>query len=149
MICPVCDAEMRPVEVPNFKIGVCVSCDTTGQVLANGVIRPIGDLLEAHMLGDDRLTAAISKPRVSSVPSFIDLYERMSATIYQELGELGGALRVQLAQVENRIDTALMIFSEMAVVSDKAGEGMRALREARDMVSTGTRRQRGLRDSND
>lgn len=146
MKCPVCDGEMRRVDLPNFDVGVCLGCSTIGQRLNDGVIRPIDELLQAHLLGDDRVRAAVSKPHVSSVPSFCDLYEKTAWAMNMELNQLAGALRVQLAQVENRIHTALTVFAEMAMVSDKAMEGLRALREASDMVSTEPRRTRGLVD---
>lgn len=145
MLCPVCESEMRRVDIPRFQVGVCVSCATTGQLLPDGTVRPIDNLLQASALDDDRLRAAVSKPQVASVPNFIELVERSSTVVQMEIAELTGSLRMLLAQVENRIDSCLSVFAGLDLASDQAADGLRALREAREMVSTLPRKSRGLR----
>lgn len=133
--CPVCDSEMKEVDIPRFKIFTCSECPEIGQLI-DGSIAPIGQLLENNQLGDDRIKAAISKPRVRDIQSFIDVFENTTRFLQMDLASAAGGLRTILHMIENRLDSALSKFSGLDLASDDAAEGLRALRAARELVST-------------
>jgi len=146
-MCPVCDGEMRRIDIPRYYVVACVQCEEIGQVLPSGAIKPIGDLLQHSELGDDRVQAAISRPHVASMESFAEVFENSTRMWQMDLAAAFGGLRTVLAQIENRMDFALSKFSGMDLASDEAAEGLRMLREARELVSTRTVSFRGLRDT--
>jgi len=142
--CPVCDGEMHRTDIPKYNIVVCTECHEVGQVVTDGTIAPITALLDRAELGDDRVSAAISKPHVRSVASFIEIFENATRMWQMDMATAAGGLRTILAQVENRLDYALSVFSGLDLVSDGAADGLRMLREARELVSTLPSRQRGI-----
>ena len=61
-----------------------------------------------------------------------------------DLAAASGSLRTVLAQIENRLDFAIAKLSALDLVDDDASEGLRMLREARDLASTLPKRKRGV-----
>ena len=145
--CPICDSEMAKVDIPKYKIYSCVSCHELGQVV-DGAVSPLGSLLERNALGDDRVHAAISKPHVSDVASFSEIFENSMRMWQMDLAAASGGLRTILAQIENRVDFALSEFTGLDLVSDEAAKALRMLREARELVSTLPGRSRGVQEAN-
>jgi hypothetical protein len=147
--CPVCDSDMRKADLPKkYNIYSCVSCHELGQMV-DGTIAPLGNLLERNSLGDDRVHAAISKPHVSDVASFIEIFENSTRMWQMDLAAASGGLRTVLAQIENRVDFAIAKFTGLDLASDEAAEGLRMLREARELVSTLPSRSRGVQETDD
>jgi hypothetical protein len=144
--CPVCDCEMRRVDIPKYHMVTCGQCEEVGQVLPDGTVKLIATLLEHSELGDDRVQAAISKPHVASMASFTDIFENSTRMWQMDLASACGGLRTVLAQIENRIDFAISKFTGLDLASDDAGEGLRMLREARELVSPLAPRHRGIRE---
>lgn len=142
--CPVCDGEMAKSDIPKHNIYVCSNCKDIGQMI-DGKIRPISSLLERHALGDDRVKAAISQPHVTTVNSFIDIFENVTRFLQMDLASAAGGFRTVLHMVENRIDSALACFTGLDLASDKAAQGLQALREARELVSTLPPATRGVK----
>lgn len=142
--CPVCDGTTRRVDVPKQHIRVCTECNQIVQLLPDGSLSPLSSMLERNALGDDQVRSAIAAPHVTTVRSFMDIYEQAARTFNLTMAQAAGELRPVLAQIENRIDAALSVFSGLDLVVDRAGEGLSALREARELVSTLPIRTRGV-----
>lgn len=142
--CPVCDSTMSPTDLPRFKVHVCRTCNQIVQEAADGTIVPIQSLLERNALGDDQVRAAITQPHVVTVKSFLDVLEQAERARGFIMAQATGGLRQVLAQIENRIDSALAAFTGLDLASDRAGDGLNALREARELVSTLPARTRGV-----
>lgn len=142
--CPVCDGATTRVEVPRQHIRVCGDCNQIVQVLPDGTLSPLSNMLERNALGDDRVRAAITVPHVTTVRSFMEIFEQAARTFNLTMAQAVGELRPVLSQIENRIDAALSVFSGFDLVDDRAGEGLAALREARELVSIGVARTRGV-----
>lgn len=142
--CPVCDSEMRRIEIPKYRVVTCVQCEEIGQVLPDGTVKLISSLLEHSELGDDRVQAAISKPHVSDMQSFAEVFENSTRMWQMDLAAACGGLRTVLSQIENRIDFAISKFTGMDMASDEAADGLRMLREARELVSPLPRKNRGI-----
>lgn len=146
MICPTCSTEMRALDVPRgLALGVCLTCSSLAQQLADGSIRPIDDALDAHAMGDDRLRMAMSKPRVATLANLIDVFGLSMRSAHFELTVMEDKLKEICVQIENRLDFGIQELSGQALVSDKAIEALTALREARDLVSTLPAKERGVR----
>ena len=145
--CPVCDCEMRRTDIPKYDIFSCVQCEEIGQMLSDGTVKPIGDLLQHSELGDDRVQAAISQPHVSTMASFAEVFENSTRMWQMDLAAASGGLRTILAQIENRVDFAITKFTGLDMASDEAADGLRMLREARELVSTLPSRNRGVQES--
>jgi len=149
MKCPVCDSVMRKADLPKkYNILYCESCGELGQVV-DGAVAPRGTLLERAALGDDRVHAAISKPHVSDVASFIEIFENATRMWQMDLAAASGGLRTILAQIENRVDFAINKFTGLDMASDEAADALRMLREARELVSTLPSRSRGVQEGTD
>lgn len=142
--CPVCDGKMKKSDLPTYDIYTCVECNEIGQLI-DGVISPIGSLLERHSLGDDRVKAAISQPRVNTSHSFIEVFENTTRFLHMDLAAAAGELRRILHMAENRIDSAIASFTGLDLASDEAAEGLDALREARELMSTRPAATRGVK----
>lgn len=142
--CPVCDGDTRYVDVPRFILFSCLVCGQVLQQVGDGTFLPISDLLTKIKLGDDRARAALSQPHVATVKSFLDIYDQAEQTYALAMAQAKGGLRSVLVQIENRIDAAIQSFTGMDLASDRAAEGLRALREARELVSTLPSRNRGV-----
>lgn len=142
--CPVCEGSMRRVDVPQFDIYTCLECKELGQ-LADGTVRPLNSLLEGVKLGEDRVMNAISQPHVTTAKSFIDIFENATRSMQMDLAVASGGFRTVLHMVENRIDSALQCFTGLDMASDEAAQGLTALREARELVSTRPRQTRGVK----
>lgn len=144
--CPVCDSPTNRVDVPRQHLRVCSlsSCGQIIQVLPDGSNSPISSMLEMNELGDDRIRSAITPPHVTTIRSFLEVYEQAERARALAVAQAVGGLRVVLAQLENRIDSALSAFTGYDLVDDRAGEGLDALREARELASTLSSRARGL-----
>jgi hypothetical protein len=147
-VCPVCDGEMRKADIPKYNIYSCVACHELGQ-LVDGTVAPLGNLLERHALGDDRIRAAVSQPHVSTVASFIEIFENSTRSWQMDLAAASGGLRTILAQIENRVDFAIAKFTGLDMASDEAAKALNMLREARELVSTLPSRSRGVQEVDD
>lgn len=144
--CPVCDTVMRKADLPQkYSIYSCEGCGELGQVV-DGAVAPLGSLLERNALGDDRVRAAVSAPHVSTVASFIEIFENSTRFWQMDQAAASGGLRTILAQIENRVDFAIAKFTGLDMASDEAAEGLRMLREARELVSTLPSRSRGVKE---
>ena len=146
--CPVCDGELQKVDIPKHRIYSCTACHELCQVAGESMV-PLGDLLSKAALGDDRIQSAISKPHVSDISSFIEIFENSIRMQQMEMAAASGGLRTILAQIENRIDFALGTFTGLDLASDDAANGLRMLREARELVSTLPSRNRGVQEASD
>jgi len=147
--CLVCDSEMRRTDIPKYHIVACLQCDELAQVLSDGSVKPISDLLQHSELGDDRVQAAISRPHISNMASFAEVFENSTRMWQMDLAAAGGGLRTVLAQIENRIDFAISKFTGLDMASDEAAEGLRMLREARELVSPLPKQHHGIRKAGD
>ena len=147
-ICPVCEGDLDPVMIPKHDIHVCgnPNCEELVQRNKDGTLSPLGSVLERGALGDDRVRGVISAPHVSTVQSFVEIYDNATRSLQLDLATASGGLRTLLAQIENRLDFCLQRFTGLDMVDEEAEEGLRALREARELVSTQPRSQRGVSD---
>jgi hypothetical protein len=151
MKCLVCDSEVRILDLPKANrgsvlLGACDRCGDLYQVMPNGAIRPIKEALEAHAMGDDRVRFAVSKPKIVTLQSFLEIFEMATHTFYFDLVSFGGSLRTLLAQILNRMDFAIGELAGEDMVSDKGSRVLQALREARELVSTIAPRARGVKE---
>lgn len=144
--CPVCDSPTRKLDTPAKHLRVCdmTGCGQIIQILPDGSRSPLSRVLELNELGDDRVRSAITTPHVATVKSFLEVLEQAERARALVVAQAAGALRVVLAQLENRIDSALAVFAGFDLVDDRAGDGLAALREARELASTVASRARGL-----
>jgi len=136
---------MKKSDIPKYNIYTCVDCKEVAQLVDESMM-PIGTLLERHSLGDDRVKAAISQPHVAQVTNFIDIYENITRFLQMDLASAAGGFRTVLHMLENRIDSAIACFTGMDLVDDRAAEGLNALREARELVSTRPPSGRGVKN---
>lgn len=144
--CPVCDSEVRRADIPKLALYVCTSCDELLQMV-DTELSMIGSLLERNALGDDRVHAAMSKPHVTDLASFVEIFENSTRMWQMDLAAASGGLRTILAQIENRVDFAITRFTGLDMASDEAADGLRMLREARELVSTLPSRNRGVQET--
>jgi len=144
--CPICDSGVRRADIPKHEIFVCMGCEEVLQEVA-GELTMMGKLLERHALGDDRVHAAMSKPHVTDLHSFVEIFENSTRMWQMDLAAASGGLRTILAQIENRVDFAITKFTGLDMASDEAADGLRMLREARELVSTLPSRNRGVQES--
>jgi hypothetical protein len=144
--CPVCDAEVRRADIPKLALYVCTGCDELLQMVDHELTM-IGNLLERNALGDDRVHAAMSKPHVTDLSAFVEIFENSTRMWQMDLAAASGGLRTILAQIENRVDFAITKFTGLDMASDEAADGLRMLREARELVSTLPSRNRGVQES--
>lgn len=147
MICPRCNAVMHKVDLPSrdLEIGNCPRCMEVAQKLHDGEVISIGDALEAHARGDDRVRRAISPTKtVPTLSSFIDLVEAQDRLYQFDRAALSGQLRVLLTQIENRLAGGISHLRSFEFVSDEAVKGLALLREAQTMVSPLAVRTRGV-----
>lgn len=135
ILCPVCDTGMRQSQIPDREIYFCPSCGEVVHILHDRSMVRLGDLLARNELGDDRVRAAISKPYISTVTSFIDRYDSLVRMFRMDLDEASGTLHGLMAQIENRLEFAISVFAGLDMVWEKAAEGLSALRAARELVS--------------
>jgi hypothetical protein len=142
--CVVCDGAVRPIDIPRHNLQVCTVCGEVMQVSMAGDLVPLSDMLKRLSLDDDRVRGVLSTPTVSTLKSFLDIFEQAEFLFSMNIREAKGGLRTLLAQIGNRIDSALQAFTGMDLVSDRAADGLRALREARELVSTLPSRNRGV-----
>ena len=140
--CPVCDAEMHRVDLPKHNIYVCKTCEELVQVLPDGVL-PLGSLLERSALGDDRVRAAISRPAVENVASFLDVLDNAVRGWKMELMSSTVELRSVVAQMENRLEFAIQAVSGLDLAIPQMEEVLAALREVRAMLAS----RRGAQDA--
>jgi hypothetical protein len=141
--CPVCEGDLRKADIPRGDIYCCSSCDELLQIV-NGNVSVLGDLLDRNALGDDRVHNAVSRPHVTNVTSFMEIFENSTRMWQMDLAAASGGLRTILAQIENRIDFAIGKFAGLAMASDEAADGLRMLNEARELVSTLPSRNKGI-----
>ena len=148
MKCPTCDFPMERIDLAprGIVVGVCKACSEFGQQMPDGgSVVPLSEALKAHAMGDDRIRAAISKPRPGTLQSFLETYELINRIFSLDLASSMGSLRTLLAQIENRLDSAISGLAELEFVNDQAGRVLTILREARELVSVLPSRNRGLR----
>lgn len=142
--CPVCDSPVKRADIPNLEIYNCPECKEVVQVGQGGSVLLIRELLQKGAMGDDRVRAATSAPHVVSVKSFVDLLDNNWRMLELGMAEAKGGLRTILAQLNNRLDLAISRFTGLDMVSEGAAQGLQALREAKELVSTGSSRNRGV-----
>jgi hypothetical protein len=135
-VCPVCDGGLKRSDIPKLQIYFCQFCSEVVHILGDGTPVPLGDLLARNELGDDRVRAAISRPHVSTVTSFVDHFDSLARLFRMELDSASGALHMVMTQIQNRLDFAISVFAGLDMVWDRASEGLEALRAARELVST-------------
>jgi hypothetical protein len=149
MRCPVCEiSELRILDLPRDSgvvLSRCDKCTVLVQQLPNGQPLLLGDFLERVAAGDDRARAAISSPTATTVHGFLQVLEAFDRIFFFERTALQGSLRTLLAQLENRLDIALTRFAKLEFIDDDAVQGMKSLREARELVSTIPAKHRGVR----
>lgn len=150
-VCPVCEGSLERIDVPRHRLYRCINknCEEIVQINGDETLSPMGSFLSRNALGDDRVRGVISSPRVSTVSSLIDVFENTTRFLQMDLAGAGGALRTLLTQIENRIDYGISKFAGLDMASDDAAEGLRALREAREMVSTLPKSHRGVTDADE
>jgi hypothetical protein len=149
VMCPVCDAVMRKADIPKQDIYTCKTCDEIVQVLVDGNVLPLKTLLERSAIGDDRIRAAISQPKIATVKSFIDVFDNAVRSWKMELGANVLELRSVLAQAENRLDHAMEALSGMDLAIPEMSGALESIREARDLLSTLPAASRGLLKENE
>jgi hypothetical protein len=152
--CPVCTCPLERVPVLGYNLHKCRACGELVQELGpkpggGTMLAPIGQLLHRHELGDDRVRAAMSETHVSSIKSFLDIYENLTRMVDLEMAAAKGGLRSVLAQIENRVDHALSRLTGLDFASDQVAEALEALRVVRDLVSTLPSRNRGIPQRSD
>jgi len=147
--CPVCDATMRVLDVPQHNLQVCSVCTSLVQVLEDDTVVPMDAMLARSAMGDDRVRAAISQPRVASVKSFVDVLDNSIRAWRMDLGSNLMELRGILVQAQNRLDFALRALSGMDLALPEMGEVLDSIREARDLVSTLPASSRGVTKENE
>lgn len=140
--CVVCTGDLVRLSA-ELNLYQCAECEEVQQMV-DGVLRPIKELLSRNQLGDDRVHAAVSRPHVSDIASFIETFENATRMWHMDLAAASGSLRTVMAQIENRLDFALKKFAALGLVDNEASEGLRMLREARELVSTLPARKRGI-----
>ena len=148
MLCPTCEAMMAELPLAKMRgliMGLCPHCGELAQETNEGQVVPVSNMLTANALGDDRIRAAVSKPHPSTLQSFLETYENMNRTVSLEQAAATGSLRTLLAQIQNRLDFAVSRLAHLEFVDDEQAAALRALREARDLVSTLPSRSRGVR----
>ena len=142
--CPVCDAEMTKVDLPKHNIYVCKTCEELVQVLPDGTPFPMSTMLDRVALGDDRIRAAISHPKISTVKSFVDTLDQSLRVWKMEMGANVIELFRVLTQAENRLDFAMKALSGMDLALPEMDGVLASIREARDLLSTLPAASRGL-----
>ena len=142
--CVICTADLVRLSA-ELNLYQCTECEEVQQMV-DGTLRPIKELLSRNQLNDDRVHAAVSKPHVSTIASFIEIFDNATRMWQMDLAAASGGLRTVLAQIENRIDFAIGELGALDLVDDKASEALRMLREARELVSTLPSRKRGVRE---
>jgi hypothetical protein len=143
--CPICDGDLRPADVPRDDIYFCPVCSEIVQRLPNDTFVPMGDFFNKNALGDDRTRAAVSRPRITTVKSFIDSYESTMGRTHFDLAALAGTLRTLLAMLENRLDIVTSITAGLALGGDPEATKLHdAACTARELVSTLPPTQRGI-----
>jgi len=147
--CPVCESKMSKVDLPKQNIYVCKTCEELVQVLSDGTLLTITNLLERAALGDDRVRAAISRPTVTTAKNFMDEFDASVRAQHRDMGALSVELRSILAKVENRLDFAMEALSGLDLALPEIGGALSAIREARETVSTLPAANRGLAKEND
>src|SRR5690606_36328002 len=106
-------------------------------------------IFKRNELGDDRVQAAISTPEVSSIRSFLDVFDMACRMLELNIAEAKGGLRTILTQLENRIDFAIQRLTGLDFASDAVGDALQALREARNLASVLPGRSRGVMQKGD
>lgn len=133
--CPVCDSPARQIDVPKYNIYACDSCEEIIQARSDGSVVLLGRFFMRAALDDDRVRAAVSSTRVTSVKGFVDTFEDVSIRTNIELAMAAAELSSLLTRALNRIDYALGEFAALGLVSDNASSALDALREVRALVA--------------
>jgi hypothetical protein len=142
--CPVCDSPMSRINLPKHKVHVCGTCSELAQTLTDGTVLPMSMVLDRIALRDDRILAAISTPRISTVRSFLDTFENATQAWRSDIGTAIVSLRSVLAQIENRLDFALHGLSGVDLAIPELTEILESIRDARDLASTLPAGKRGI-----
>ena len=143
--CPRCDEDLVMYEGPKNKpsMGECSKCGDVFRKTPRGLV-PMNHLMQLVDAGDDRIRSAISVTKTATLRSFLDKYSSDCMQLQIEMGRMESDLKALLCRIENRLDNALVDLGEFAFVSDTANRGLCQLREARELVSTLSRKQRGV-----
>ncbi len=142
--CPVCETKMSKRDLPKYNVYACETCLEIVQVLHDGTLLTLTNLLERASLRDDRVMAAISRPVVTTAKNFMDEFDASVRAQHRDMGALSVELRSILAKVENRLDFAMEALSGLDLALPELGGVLAAIREARETVSTLPPASRGL-----
>lgn len=147
--CPACKEPMVKSDLGSRHALFLYNCPACGEVAQwathDGKLLPLTQPLRRLDYGEDRMYAAVSETHVTTLRNFLEEAARFNHAFTIDLGAQEGRLRALLAQIENRLDNGISILSELGFISDRAEEGLRYVREAREMVSPTPARQRGVR----
>lgn len=146
MFCPTCSQQMVPLDVPKLSLALCKMCNTMAQELKNGQVIPVNAALEALALGDDRMLGAVSKPRMTTLRSAVEVFATHASGARFALAEIETELRELCAKVEHRLDFSIQKLAVQSMVSDEIDEAVKMLREARDLISVLPPRARGIKE---
>jgi len=135
-MCPVCDTEMRKSDLPKHNVYVCPECDELAQVQNDGTLVLLGVMLDRNAMGDDRVKAAISKPHITNIRSFMDAFTNLHHRHMMEFAETLGAAMVVLAQARNRQEFAINKLSGLDLAFDGVGEVLEAMRSVHEVLSS-------------
>lgn len=130
-------------ESVRVQMAICSKCQHLLQQRPEGW-KDLSQFVARVGMGDDRAMRAVSPSHVVRGRNVSEIYEQTALAVHYELSASAGAISTILAQVENRIRSAIDNFSEMGFVSDKADAGLALLREAVDMISIAPSRFRGI-----
>ena len=143
--CPLCGelVKVRAASTASSEDWMhCAACDALFVRYANRLV-DIGHLKVLHP-GEEPVYRALNDAKVASVRSLLDLFDQGVHEVHLTLGMLQSSLRATMIQIENRLENALSDLGEFAFVSDKARQGLDQLREAQELVSSLSRRHRGM-----
>lgn len=132
--CPVCDGKVESIAAEKYQLFECIECHELLQIVGEAMV-PLGGAMIRNKMGDDRVRAAISRPRVTDLDSFVSVFEGINRMMQFDMFEASGSLRTIVAQAESRIDFALSKLAGLDLASDEAHEVLEALRDARDLIS--------------
>lgn len=143
-ICPTCDNTLSRVDIPKHELLTCTACGSLFQQDGSFGLFQLDTVLARSKMGDDRARSAVSSPHVSSVKSFLEVFDVAYRGLELGLAEAKGGLRTVLAQAENRLDYALGQLSGLGLASDVVSEAVLAITEARELISPLPGKNRGL-----
>jgi hypothetical protein len=150
LACPVCYDDLEKAQIPGYSKELmlygCSSCKEGGlyQMLPDGKLLQLTQFFDRVSMGDERTLAAVSTPHIASMQNFLGVIDRFDHSFMMERSSLAHALMSVMAQIENRIDSAISRLQPLEFINDDVVTSLRLLREAREMVSASKSRNRGI-----